>query len=62
MVVSQYAELLRFSPWAYGTRIGQILQHAVRLSGLLPTDADVSEFVTLVSRASQIQAIMEWDK
>ena len=62
VVVSQYAELLRFSPWAYGTRIGQILQHAVRLSGLLPTDADLSEFVTLVSRASQIQAIMEWDK
>jgi Ca-activated chloride channel family protein len=60
VTVSQYAELLRFSPWAASTSIGQILQHAVRLSGLLPTDADVSEFVTLVSRASQIKAIMDW--
>lgn len=60
VVVSQYAELLRFSPWAAGTSIGQILQHAVRLAGILPTDSDVSELVTLVSRASQIKAIMDW--
>ncbi len=60
VVVAQYAELLRFSPWAKGTSIGQILQHAVRISGLLPSDPDVSELVTLVSRASQIQAILQW--
>ncbi|MEW5870221.1 MAG: von Willebrand factor type A domain-containing protein [Chloroflexota bacterium] len=60
VVAAQYAELLRFSPWARGTSIGQILQHAVRLSGLLPTDTDVSELVTLISRASQIQAISQW--
>ena len=60
VVVAQYAELLRFSPWAVGSSIGQVLQHAVRISGLLPTDAEVSEFITLVSRASQIKALVEW--
>jgi Ca-activated chloride channel family protein len=60
VVVAQYAELLRFSPWAVGSSIGQVLQHAVRISGLLPTDPEISEFVTLVSRASQIRALIEW--
>ncbi len=60
VVVAQYAELLRFSPWAYNTSIGQVLQHAVRLAGLLPGDSDVSELVTLVSRASQIKAYIDW--
>ena len=60
VVVAQYAELLRLSPWAAGSSIGQVLQHAVRLSGMLPTDSEVSEFTTLVSRASQIQALMDW--
>ena len=60
VVVAQYAELLRLSPWAAGSSIGQVLQYAVRLSGLLPTDPDVSEFTTLVSRASQIQALIDW--
>ena len=57
VVVSQYAEVLRLSPWAQGISIGQILQHAVRLAGLLPTDSDVTEFSTLVSRASQIRTL-----
>jgi Ca-activated chloride channel family protein len=60
VVVAQYAELLRLSPWAAGSSIGQVLQHAVRLSGMLPSDPDVSEFTTLVSRASQIQALINW--
>lgn len=62
VVVAQYAELLRQSPYVRGTSIGHILQYAVRLSGLIPDDADVSEFVTLVSRASQIQALINWNK
>jgi hypothetical protein len=62
VVVCQYAELLRQSPYARGTSIGYILQHAVRLSGLLPSEAAVSEFVTIVSRASQIQALIDWGK
>ena len=60
VVVAQYAELLRLSPWAAGSSIGQVLQHAVRLSGMLPSDPDVSEFTTLVSRACQIQALINW--
>jgi Ca-activated chloride channel family protein len=59
VVVAQYAEILRLSPWTAGTSIGQILEQAVRLSGLLPTDAEISEFVTLVSRASQISALTQ---
>jgi hypothetical protein len=59
VTVAEYAELLRFSPWAVGVTIDQVLQHAVRLAGLLPTDAEVTEFTTLVSRASQIQALMQ---
>jgi hypothetical protein len=57
VVVAQYAEVLRLSPWAAETSIHQILSHAVRLAGLLPEDPAVAEFVSLVSRASQIDAI-----
>jgi Ca-activated chloride channel family protein len=57
VVVAQYAEVLRFSPWAAGVSIHQILDQAVRLSGLLPGDADVAEFVSLVSRAAQIREL-----
>jgi Ca-activated chloride channel family protein len=60
VAVAQYAELLRLSPWAAGSSIGQVLQHSARLSGLMPGDADVVEFSSLVSRASQIQALIEW--
>jgi hypothetical protein len=55
VVIAQYAELLRMSPWAEGSSMNQILNHAVRISGLLPGDEQVAEFVSLVSRASQIQ-------
>jgi Ca-activated chloride channel homolog len=58
VTVAQYAEVLRGSPWADGTSINQILDHAVRLGGLLPEDQQVTEFVSLVSRAAQIQALM----
>ena len=60
VTVAQYAELLRLSPWAVGSSIGQVLQHAVRLAGQMPADEQVSEFVTLVSRASQIRQLIEW--
>jgi Ca-activated chloride channel family protein len=59
VVVAQYAEQLRLSPWAADSSIGQILQHAVRLAGLLPGDNDVAEFASLVSRASQIRALTQ---
>jgi Ca-activated chloride channel family protein len=54
VVVAQYAELLRHSPWAQGTTFSQLLNHAARLSELLPGDPDVVEFASLTSRASQI--------
>jgi len=59
VVVAQYAEQLRFSPWAADSYIGIVLQHAVRLSGLLPRDDQVTEFTSLVSRASQIKALAQ---
>jgi Ca-activated chloride channel family protein len=60
VTVSQYAELLRLSPWAAGSSIGQVLQHSVRLAGIIPEDDEVSEFASLVSRASQIPTLYEW--
>lgn len=57
VIVAQFAELLRNSPWARGTYIDQLLDHAVRLSGLMPGDQDVTEFVALLSRANQISQL-----
>jgi Ca-activated chloride channel family protein len=57
VVVSQYAELLRHSPWATGTSASQLVDHAYRISSLLWDDPEVSEFASLVSRASQIRAL-----
>ncbi|MGD2155649.1 MAG: von Willebrand factor type A domain-containing protein [Anaerolineales bacterium] len=59
VVVSQYAELLRRSPWAGETSIHHLVDHAYRLSSILFDDPEVLEFASLVSRASQIQAL-EW--
>ncbi|HLA41561.1 MAG TPA: YfbK domain-containing protein, partial [Candidatus Glassbacteria bacterium] len=53
VVVAQYAELLRRSPWAEGATFGQILAHASRLAEAMPGDSDVAEFVQLVYRARQ---------
>jgi Ca-activated chloride channel family protein len=55
VVVAQYAELLRLSPWAYGSTFGQIAPYGMRLTSLLPGDADVSELAGLLSRAAQIR-------
>jgi len=60
VVVAQYAELLRLSPWAKESSIYQVLDYAVRLAGQFPSDEDVSEFAALVSRASQIKALQDW--
>jgi hypothetical protein len=57
VVVAQYAELLRHSPWAAGTSGDQLVEHAYRLSSLLWDDPEVVEFASLVSRASQIRAL-----
>lgn len=55
VVVAQYAELLRGSPWASGSSIGQLAPYAARLSALLPGDKDVAEFAALVNRAAVLR-------
>lgn len=55
VVVAQYAELLRNSPWAYGSSLGQLVPYASRLASLLSSDGDVTEFAALVSRAAQLR-------
>jgi hypothetical protein len=57
VIVAQYAELLRHSPWATGTSTQQLVNHAYRLSSLLWDDADVTEFASLFNRASQMRAL-----
>jgi Ca-activated chloride channel family protein len=57
VIVAQYAELLRHSPWASGTSVQQLVDHAYRLSSTLWDDPEVVEFAGLVSRASQIRAL-----
>ncbi len=57
VVVAQYAEILRQSPWAGEVSLHQLVDHAYRLSGMLWDDVEVSEFANLVSRASQIRAL-----
>jgi len=57
VIGAQYAEMLRRSPWATGTSASQLVEHAYRLSSILWEDPDVTEFASLVSRASQIRAL-----
>jgi Ca-activated chloride channel homolog len=57
VVVAQYADVLRHSPWAAGTSSQQLVNHAYQLSSILWDDAEVVEFASLVSRASQIRAL-----
>jgi Ca-activated chloride channel family protein len=59
VVVAQYAELLRHSPWAAGTSASQLVEQAYRLSAVLWDDPEVVEFASLVSRASQIRALVQ---
>ena len=57
VIVMQYAEMLRHSPWAAGTYGSQLVEHAYRISSILWDDTEVTEFASLVSRASQIRAL-----
>ncbi len=52
VVVAQYAEVLGHSPWSQGITFEWLAQHAFRLSGLLPGEAEVAEFAQLVARAA----------
>src|SRR5258706_3548618 len=54
VIVAEHAEILRQSYWAQGTNPGDLLSEARRVSGLLPENADVSEFVDLVRQANRL--------
>ena len=54
VVVAQYAEVLRRSPWANGTPLALISAHAQRLNTLLPYDGEVAEFARLTQRAMEL--------
>jgi Ca-activated chloride channel family protein len=54
ILVAQYAEVLRRSPWAAGTSLHQLANLAAELTYSLPGDADVAEFVSLLQRAAQL--------
>jgi len=54
VVASQYAEVLRHSPWAGGTSMSQLAGHAYRLTDIIPGDMEVREFAQLVERADRI--------
>ncbi len=55
VIVSQFAEILRNSPWSAGTTLHTIRNQAALLSERLPRDPDVLEFYHLVDRALQLQ-------
>jgi len=57
VVVAQYADLLRLSPWAARNSASQLVKQANRLSSILWDDSEVVEFASLVSRASQIRLL-----
>jgi len=54
VLVSQFAETLRHSPWAVDTNLSQLYSMAYELMESLPGDADVVEFINLLGQASQM--------
>ncbi|MDX1435352.1 MAG: von Willebrand factor type A domain-containing protein [Anaerolineales bacterium] len=57
VVVAQYAELLRKSPWSWETHPYELQDHTNRLVQALPADPEVREFRDLVWQANQIGAL-----
>ena len=55
VLVAQYAEVLRHSPWAAETSLKQLYSMAFELPEMLSGDADVREFVELLGQASQMR-------
>lgn len=54
VIVAQWAEVLKQSPYAYGVSLRQLNDYVRRLTVQLPKDADVSEFAGLVSLSMQM--------
>ncbi|MGD9094252.1 MAG: von Willebrand factor type A domain-containing protein [Anaerolineales bacterium] len=57
VIVGHYAEILRRSPWMQDISLSQVHGLAFPLAHELPWDQEVSEFLNLISRASQIESI-----
>ncbi|MCI0397658.1 MAG: VWA domain-containing protein [Chloroflexi bacterium] len=55
VVVSQFAELLRYSYWAGDTSYSQLSVYAERLAAQIPYDEEVAEFAGLVAQAGQLR-------
>ena len=55
VIVAEYAEILRDSYWAQDNSLDYVLKEAHRISNQLSEDKDVSEFVDLVRRASEMR-------
>jgi Ca-activated chloride channel family protein len=55
VIVAQFAEILRDSPYAYRMSLSALTEYAYSLPGLIPDDPDVAEFVDLVYNASKIR-------
>ena len=55
VIVGYYAERLRLSPWTFEIPMSWMIEHASRIAGQLPADKEISQFVSLVSRAAQIR-------
>jgi Ca-activated chloride channel homolog len=54
VLVAQFAEALRHSPWITDTSLAQLYNMAIELPGNLPADPDVAEFVELLGQASRL--------
>ena len=55
VLVAQFADVLRHSPWAAETNLGQLYRMALELLEFLPEDPDVAEFVELLGQASRME-------
>jgi Ca-activated chloride channel family protein len=54
VLVAQFAETLRHSPWAVDTDLSQLHSMAYELQDSLPEDADMIEFINLLGQARQM--------
>jgi Ca-activated chloride channel family protein len=54
VIVAEYAEVLKASPWAVGVTFEDVAQHAFRVAGLLGDD-EVNEFALLVTMAALLR-------
>jgi Ca-activated chloride channel homolog len=54
VLVAEYAEILRESYWAQGSTLSDVIPQAERVRALLPSGADVDEFLLLIRRANRL--------